>query len=67
MQGIFSQTEYSLETKFCSLPKDGVQHLKSVKPGLICTLVLKGYEGFLLHFALTKKPKIYHVIYDIMK
>ena len=45
MQSIFSQTEYCLETRFCSLPKGGVQHLKSIKPGLICTLVLKGYEG----------------------
>ena len=45
MQSVFSQTEYCLETRFCSLPKDGVQHLKSIKPDLICTLVLKGYEG----------------------
>ena len=37
MQIIFSQTNYSMKTKFCSLPKDGVWHLKSLKPGLICT------------------------------
>ena len=37
MQNIFSQTEYSMKTKFCSLPKDGVQHLQSVKPSLIWT------------------------------
>ena len=37
MQSIFSQTEYSMKTKFYSLPKDGVHNLKSVKPGLICT------------------------------
>ena len=37
MLSISFQTEYFMKTKFFSLPKDGVQHLKSGKPGLIFT------------------------------
>ena len=36
-RAFFSQTEYSMKTKFINLLKDEVQHLKSIKPGLICT------------------------------
>ena len=47
MQSIFSRIEYSIKIKFFSLTKLGVQHLKLVKPCLICTKYWFGGNVFL--------------------
>ena len=66
MQSIFSQTEYPMKTKVCSIPKVKVQQNRF---NLHEILVLRGSKvekAIFLHFCI-KKAKIYHVIYDAMK
>ena len=70
MQSIFFPIRVLYEKNFCSLRRDGVKYLKSVKPGLnlLKILVLRDFKVekiFFLYFYI-EKTKTYHMIHDVI-